>query len=55
MTKKKKKRTLPPGLGQAASMTEWTGLLPAQMEGDGEIGALSELMHLPVKPPEESR
>ena len=55
MKKKKKKRTLPSGIGQAASMTECTGLLPAQVEGDGEAGALSELMQLPVKPPEESR
>ena len=39
----------------APPLTECTGLLPAQMEGDGEIGALSELMQLPVKPPEEDR
>lgn len=55
MKKKKKKRTLPSGIGQAASMTECTGLLPAQVEGDGEIGALSELMQVPLKPPEEGR
>ena len=55
MKKKKKKRTPPPGIGQAASMTECTGLRPAQVEGDGEAGALSELMRVPIRPPEESR
>lgn len=51
--KKKKKKTPLPDIAQAASMTECTGLLPAQVEGDDEAEALSSLQGIfPVRPPE---
>lgn len=51
--KKKKQKTPLPDIAQAASMTECTGLLPAQVEGDEEAEATAALQGIfPVRPPE---
>ena len=51
MKKKKKKRTLPSGIGQAASMTECTGILPAQPETPDEKRNIAGLGA--IHPPED--